>query len=158
MSQHNPERCPLCGGPLRGVAALPQSLGADCRRFVCCATRQNSEAGRRPPRLTAETTESLCSEHGNTSIPENIERFLVFVRNRCPRPGGTVEIDEARDFTVIDALDSDEFRFIMDCADKRQLVTKNGAKYRFDSCEGWARLMGPGGGWLRSGMRSSRST
>src|SRR5262245_16849731 len=110
--EFNPRRCSICGQNSRrggdedfsrdtyfidcdrcGLYHL--TLGAHynigtmkpaLRPFLQCATRQASEAGR-SLRLDQENIEIYAQEHENSGIPENIEKFLVFLRNRFPRPG-----------------------------------------------------------------------
>jgi hypothetical protein len=162
------ETCRLCGHNTRngGVADFDRDIYFfDCERcglyhmtfeayfnagtmetaFLRTATRQAFEGTGAPLRLTAGNLDVLPREHENTSIPENVEKFLSYIRNKCPRPAQTVELDPERDYPIIDALNGSELRYIAEHAEDQGLVKTVGAEYSLTPT-GWAHLMGPSGG------------
>lgn len=162
------ETCRLCGRNTRkgGVADFDRDISFfDCERcglyqmtfeayfnvrsmeagLLRAATRQTFEMKKAPLLLTAENIDVLTRERENTSIPENVEKFLSYIRNKCPRPAQTVELDPERDYPVIDALNGSELRYIAEHAVDQGLVKTVGAEYSLTP-KGWAHLMGPSGG------------
>jgi|ERR1017187_3545225 hypothetical protein len=162
------EKCRLCGQSTRrgGVADFAREIYFfDCERcglyhmtfeayfnagtmetvFLQAATRQAFEVTGAPLRLTAENLDVLPREHEDTSIPENVEKFLSYIRNKCPRPAQVVDLDPERDYPVIDALNGSELSYIAEHTEDQGFVKRAGASYSLTP-KGWAHLMGPSGG------------
>lgn len=162
------DTCRLCGQGIRrgGVADFARGIYYfECNRcglyhmtfqayfnagtmetvYLQAASRQAFEAARIPLLLTTENLEVLPREHENTSIPENVEKFLSYVRAKCPRPAQSIELEFDRDYPVIDAISGEEFRYIVEYAETQKLVRQTSGKYSLTP-NGWAHLMGPSGG------------
>ena len=141
--------CELCGPYHITFQAYfnVQTIAEDLKPFLRCATRQAFEtsAGQNPLLLTTDNIDILPHEHENTSIPENLEKFLSYIRSKCPRPGQQTVIEGERDYTIIDAVDCAEFDFIASYAAEESLVGASGVNYGLRP-KGWAYLMGPSGG------------
>src|SRR5579862_844073 len=82
-------------------------MDEELKIWLQCAARQASEM-KRSLLLTRANVDVLGQGHSKTSIPENLEKFLTYTRNRRPRPGRRVTVDRDRDYTVIDAKDAGE--------------------------------------------------
>jgi nucleoside 2-deoxyribosyltransferase len=128
--------CPLCGAEAKGIRQNPSTEVSSvvCRRcgryliteeaeinvqtmrdaervFLSAATRQETEAGR-VVQLTDANIDKMGKERAHTSIPENVDKLLSYVRTKCPRPGQRVRIDRENDYTVIDAPTPAELEYI----------------------------------------------
>src|SRR5262249_23645423 len=85
------------------------------RSLVGSATRQASLYAT-PLLLRQEDLDRIVEERERTTIPENVEKILLYIQHRCPRPGQRVKIEGQYDYTVIDAKSLDEFQYIMNYA------------------------------------------
>jgi len=109
------------------------------RTYLRAATRQASEA-KRTILLQSDNIDSLIQEeHERTRIPQNIDKLLQFIALRCPRPGQVVIIEASQDYPVIDAFGEAELMYIINAADERGFIRKNGSQYWLTPA-GWASL------------------
>src|SRR5205085_2332635 len=98
-----------------------KSMDARVKLFVSAATRQAFEFG--PPLLlSADNLEQIGEERERTTIPQNVDKFLAYIRLKCPRPGEIVLIEPEFDYTVIDSLGPDELNYVTGYAMQEDLV------------------------------------
>jgi hypothetical protein len=106
------------------------------------ATRQKTEFGEEPIRITRENWKQLSEEHSHTTLPENLDKLIRLIAHRCPRPGDKTTFDLHRDYVVVDARSVTEFHFLLFYLVEALLLRQDGAHFCL-TVKGWEHYIGP---------------
>ena len=121
--------CPRCGSyELIGSEAITMSFewASDFRNALSCAARQASVSGQ-PIRIIGNNAADLARSHMNTRVLENQERLLRVVANVAKRPNQAAVFWPAKDFTLIDCYNADEFAWHINVLIEQGFLTRSGS-------------------------------
>jgi len=136
--------CPRCGSyELIGPEAIAMSFEweSDLRNALSCAARQASTSGQ-PIRIVENNAADLARSHMNTRVSENQERLLRMVERMAVRPNQAAIFWPAKDFTLIDCYNTDEFAWHINALIGQGLLSRTGSA-SIDlrlTADGWSRV------------------
>ena len=91
--------------------------------FLRCYIRQANQRGEEP-KLDIYNWKDLAGAHTTTPVWRKAEKSLELVKDRTPYPGATVEIDPVIDFPLVDAVNEDELKYLLDYSVQENYLEK----------------------------------
>ncbi len=114
--------CQTCGRyKVSGTLAASEAIWdriAGRRHILAAIARQRSDDGN-PIFLHEDNVEEILDSVGGPETPMNkLDTLLQYVAKKSGRPGATVHLDNAKDYTVAFAHDKAEFSWLLETANK----------------------------------------
>ena len=91
----------------------------------------------------------MAGAHTTTPVWRKAEKSLELVKDRTPYPGATVEIDPVIDFPLVDAVNEDELKYLLDYSVQENYLEKTEEAHLVHyllTLKGWQHLEPVGGG------------